>query len=76
MTTRDEYDFSKGVKNPYTKQAKTTVTIRLDKTTVEYFKNLAKRVNLPYQTLINSYLSECAARKKKPEIVWESEPRS
>lgn len=69
---RDEYDFSKGVKNPYMKQAKTTVTIRLDNATVEYFKNLAEQVNLPYQTLINSYLADCAAKKKKPELVWDS----
>ena len=27
---RDEYDFSEGVKNPYVRQQKTTVTIRLD----------------------------------------------
>ena len=39
---RDEYDFSSGVKNPYTRQQKTTVTIRLDKTTVEYFKSLSE----------------------------------
>lgn len=67
---RDEYDFSRGEKNPYVKQAKTTVTIRLDKAAVEYFKNLAEQVNMPYQTLINSYLADCAAKKKKPELVW------
>ncbi len=69
---RSEYDFSKGVKNPYIKPAKTTVTIRLDKATVEYFKDLAVQANMPYQTLINSYLAECAAKKKKPELVWNS----
>ena len=67
---RDEYDFSDGVKNPYLKQTKTTITIRLDKATVEYFKTLAEQVNMPYQTLINSYLADCAAKKKKPEVVW------
>lgn len=67
---RKEYDFSKGIKNPYTKQEKATVTIRLDKKTVEYFKNLAEQVNMPYQTLINSYLTECAAKKKKLELAW------
>ncbi|UQZ91389.1 antitoxin (plasmid) [Deltaproteobacteria bacterium Smac51] len=70
---RDEYDFSNGIKNPYMKQAKTTITIRLDKATVEYFKNLAEQVNMPYQTLINSYLADCAAKKKKPELVWNFE---
>ena len=69
---RKEYDFSKGVKNPYAKPPKATVTIRLDKATVEYFKSLAEQVNMPYQTLINSYLADCAAKKKKPELVWDS----
>ncbi len=69
---RSEYDFSKGIKNPYAKPAKTTVTIRLDKATIEYFKDLAEQVNMPYQTLINSYLAECAAKKKKPELVWNT----
>ena len=32
---RDEYDFSAGVKNPYFKPQKATVTIRLDKATVD-----------------------------------------
>jgi len=68
---RDEYDFSEGVKNPYVKPPKTTVTIRLDRETVTYFKSLAETVNMPYQTLINSYLADCAARKIRPSIHWE-----
>ena len=69
---RDEYNFSEGVKNPYVKPPKSTVTIRLDKATVEYFKGLSEQVNMPYQTLINSYLADCAARKIKPTINWGS----
>jgi predicted DNA binding CopG/RHH family protein len=71
---RDEYDFSKGTKNPYAKAAKATVTIRLDKATVEYFKGLSAQVNMPYQTLINSYLADCAAKKITPEIIWSGLP--
>ena len=67
---RDEYDFSGSVKNPYVKPGKTTVTIRLDAATVEYFKSLSEQVNMPYQTLINSYLADCAAKKAKPNIAW------
>lgn len=67
---REEYDFSDGVKNPYSKASKTTVTIRLDQSTVDYFKELSEQVNLPYQTLINSYLADCAAKKTKPSISW------
>ena len=55
---REEYDFSDAVKNPYVKPAKATVTIRLDKATVDYFKSLSEQVNMPYQTLINSYLED------------------
>lgn len=68
---RDEYDFSEGVKNPYVKSQKTTVTIRLDKSTVEYFKALSAEINLPYQTIINSYLSDCAEKKKRPAMNWD-----
>ena len=68
---RNEYDFSEGVKNPYIKPSKTAVTIRLDKETVTYFKSLAEAVNMPYQTLINSYLADCAAKKVRPSIIWK-----
>ena len=68
---RDEYDFSSGVKNPYVKPQKTTITIRLDKATVDYFKSLSEEANLPHQTLINSYLADCVARKIKPTIAWQ-----
>ena len=68
---RAEYDFSKAIKNPYVKPQKTTVTIRLDQATVNYFKALSAEVALPYQTLINSFLTDCAKRKVKPQINWE-----
>ena len=67
---RAEYDFSNAVKNPYVGVKKTAVTIRLDQATVDYFKSLSSEVALPYQTLINSFLTDCARRKIKPNIVW------
>ena len=67
---RDEYNFSEGVENPYVKPSKTPVTIRLDKETVAYFKDLAEKAHMPYQTLINAYLADCAARKVKLSVVW------
>ena len=67
---RAEYDFSNAVKNPYVRAKKTTVTIRLDQATVDYFKSLSSEVSLPYQTLINSFLTDCAKRKVKPNIAW------
>ena len=67
---REEYDFSKAVKNPYVKQAKKQITINLDEGTVTYFKQLAQQSGIPYQTLINMYLADCAKKQLKPEMVW------
>ena len=67
---RAEYDFSNAVKNPYVRPKKTAVTIRLDQATVDYFKSLSSEVSLPYQTLINLFLTDCAKRKIKPNIDW------
>lgn len=66
-----EYDFSDAIKNPYARTRKNTVTIRLDAATIDYFKKLAGEVSLPYQTLINAYLTDCAKRKLKPDISWK-----
>jgi uncharacterized protein (DUF4415 family) len=69
---RKEYDFSKmkGRRNPYSKDLKTQITIRLDRETVEYFKELANRTGMPYQNLINLYLRECMEMKKEPTVRW------
>lgn len=67
---RDEYDFSKGVKNPYVEKNKKVITIRLDRANIDYFKKLSAELDIPYQTLINSFLSECVARKLKPKTSW------
>jgi len=69
---RKEYDFSKAKKNPYAARLKQQVTIRLDQTTVAYFKELAKEIGVPYQTLINLYLRDCAATRKKLSLNWKS----
>jgi uncharacterized protein (DUF4415 family) len=71
---RDEYDFSAARRNPYAKRLKQQVTIRLDADSVAYFKALAEEMGIPYQTLINLYLRECAATRKKPLIAWASSP--
>ena len=63
---RKSYDFSKGTKNPYAKRVKKQVTIRLDETTIDYFKKLAEDLSIPYQTLINMYLRDCAVSGSRP----------
>ena len=67
---RAEYDFSKSRKNPYAKQLKRQITIRLDVSSVEYFKELAAELGMPYQNLINLFLRDCAAKRSRPVLAW------
>ncbi len=69
---RDQYDFSKmkGRKNPYTKYLKQPVTMRLDRDTVTYFKAMAEDTAIPYQSLINLYLRDCAVNERKLQMAW------
>jgi len=71
---REQYDFSKmkGVRNPYRKLLKKPITIRLDSTTISYFKGLADELGMPYQHLINLYLRDCAINQKKLALKWAS----
>ena len=71
---RAHYDFSKmkSRKNPYVKYLKQPVTIRLDRDTVSYFKSLAGELGIPYQTLINLYLRDCALNHRKLQMKWAS----
>ncbi len=62
---RKEYDFKNSKKNPYAKHLKQQVTILLDKEAIAYFKQLATETGVAYQVLINLYLKECAAQKKR-----------
>ena len=70
---REHYDFSKtkGKKNPYIKYLKQPITMRLDKDSIEYFKTLSDESGIPYQTLINLYLRDCALRKRKLNMQWK-----
>ena len=66
---RDKYDFTDSVKNPYIKKLKKQVTIRLDEDTIGYFKKMAENKGLPYQSLINLYLRDCAQTHK--DLKWQ-----
>ena len=37
---------------------------------IDYFKNLSIECGVPYQTLIDLYLLDCARSKKKLKIHW------
>jgi len=69
---RKEYDFEtmKGRKNPYAKQLKKQVTIRIGVDIIDYFKNLSEETGVPYQNLINLYLRDCVQTKRKPSLNW------
>lgn len=68
---RAEYDFSKSTKNPYASQLKKQITIRLDEECINYFKSVSEDVGIPYQSLINRYLRDCAAAHRKPNLKWK-----
>lgn len=69
---RKEYDFAKmkGRKNPYAKNLKKQVTIRIGADIIEYFKNLAEETGVPYQSLINLYLRDCVQSNRKLSLNW------
>ncbi|MBK6487233.1 MAG: BrnA antitoxin family protein [Gemmatimonadetes bacterium] len=67
---RREYDFSTARRSPYAAKLKRSVTIRLDEDTIAYFKALSAELDLPYQTLINLYLRDCAASQRKLAMAW------
>jgi predicted DNA binding CopG/RHH family protein len=67
---RREYAFSRARPNPYAKRLKRSVTIRLEAPTIDYFKALAEEIGIPYQTLINLYLRDCATARRKPALRW------
>jgi len=71
VSMKEEYDFSNGVRNPYVKKLKKQITINIDNDTVDFFKEQSKESGIPYQTLINLYLSDCAKHKKQLQISWE-----
>lgn len=68
---RKDYDFSNARKNPYAAELKRPVTIRLDETSISYFKQISATVGVPYQSLINLYLRDCAASRKQLDVSWK-----
>ena len=71
---KKEYDLSrlKARRNPYARRLKKQVTIRMGVDIIDYFKKLAVQTGIPYQNLINLYLRECVASKKRPTLTWVS----
>ena len=70
---RKEYDLKKMKlrPNPYASKLKQSVTIRLDKDVIDYFKGLSQQTNTPYQTLVNDFLRSCTEKKLTPRTIWK-----
>lgn len=68
----EEYDIDKlnPRPNPYAKELKKQITIRIPFNVIDYFKNESHETGVPYQTLINLYLINCVKEKKKFNMNW------
>lgn len=75
---RKNYDIEKlnPRQNPYAEllsNEKRQITIRLNESTIQYFKAMAEETGISYQNLINLYLADCAANKRKLNMFWSEE---
>ena len=68
---REEYNFTNAKRNPYAKKEKQQITINLDREVIDYFRNQSSASGIPYQTLINLYLSDCVNSKRQLQMSWE-----
>lgn len=68
---REEYDFSAARKSPYAKELKRQITINLDGAVIDYFKEQSAASGIPYQSLINLYLRDCAANHRQLHVSWQ-----
>ena len=67
---RAQYDFSESKPNPYAGKLRKPVTIRLGVDVIDYFKSMAEETGIPYQSLINLYLRDCAMQHRKLNMEW------
>ena len=70
---KQEYDIKNlnPRKNPYAKQLKRQITINIDGNTIDFFKAQSQSAGIPYQTLINLYLRDCANNKRQLNLSWQ-----
>lgn len=69
---KKEYSFKGGKRGYYNDRLeREKITIRLDQDIIEYFKIMAEKKGLPYQTLINLYLRSCKEDGVELEMAWK-----
>ena len=73
---RKEYDLSNARKNPYASMLMKPITIRIDEDSVSYFKTISEEVGIPYQSLINLFLRDCAASIKIGVLIRPRETKN
>lgn len=69
---RNEYNFTDSKPNPYAKRLKKQITINIDINAIDYFKGQSQKTGVPYQTLINLYLADCAAQNRELKFTVEN----
>ena len=57
--------------NHYAKELKKQITIKLAPFVIDYFKEEASETGIPYQTLINLYLTDCAENDRHLNFSWK-----
>ena len=70
---REQYDIEKlnPRENPYAKRLKRQITININGETIDYFKEMAQKKGIPYQTLIDLYLTDCVRNKRELKMEWK-----
>lgn len=70
---QEEYDIKNlnPRKNPYAKELKKQITININENTIAFFKAKSTESGIPYQTLINLYLSDCALKNRQIDVSWK-----
>lgn len=68
---KKEYNFANSKPNPYAAKLRKQISIRLNVDTINYFKKTAQEIGVPYQKLMNMYLTDCAGKQLKPFISWK-----
>ena len=59
-----EVDFSNSIPNPYIGKVRRRVTMNIDGENIDYFKAESGRTGVPYQVIINMFLTECREQGK------------
>jgi uncharacterized protein (DUF4415 family) len=72
MEEEQEWELSKmkSRPNPYAKQLKKQLTLRLSPDVIDYFKTMAEETGIPYQSLINLYLLDCVNSQRTLQLSW------